>query len=448
MGCLVHWALIHNPSADWIEARNAEGKMQRRLRLRRDRLLGPNMTTFYDEPVHIVRGEGVWLWDADGRRYLDCYNNVAHVGHCHPKVVDAIAKQAGTLNTHTRYLHEGILDYAERLTGKLSKHLDSVVMVCTGSEANDIALRMGQVITGKTGIIATDSTYHGNTSLVSQLSAKQSPVGGYAPNVVRVPAPDSLRPLGGSIDSQAKVFADHVRNAIEWLDDQGYGLSSLILCPYFANEGFPSLPEGFLDLTVEAVRKAGGILIADEVQPGFGRLGSHFWGHQRIGVEPDVVTLGKPMGNGHPVAAVVACSEIIATFRKAYRYFNTFGGNPVSCAAAMAVLQVLEEDRLVESANEVGTYALERLRELGHPLIRDVRGAGLFFGVEFADDTLQPYPEFTRYVVEGMKDRGILLNRLGREYNCLKIRPPMPFSREHADMLVDALADTLVKAPE
>ncbi len=421
--------------------------MHHRLRQRRDRLLGPNMTTFYKDPVHIVRGEGVWLWDADGRRFLDCYNNVPHVGHCHPRVVEAITRQARTLNTHTRYLHEDILDYAERLTGTFSKNLDSVVMVCTGSEANDIALRMGQAITGKTGIIATDGTYHGNTALVSQLSAKKPPVGGHAPYVVRVPSPDSLRPLGGSAESQAQTFAGHVTAAIDWLESQGHGFSSLILCPYFANEGFPSLQRGFLEPTAEAVRRAGGLLIADEVQPGFGRLGSHFWGHERIGASPDIVTVGKPMGNGHPVAAVIARREITAAFRNAYGYFNTFGGNPVSCAAAMAVLQVLEEEQLVENARDVGSYALERLRELKHPFIGEVRGAGLFFGIEFADEGLRPQPEFTNGVVEAMKDRGILLNRLGRDYSCLKIRPPMPFRREHADMLVEALADVLEKAP-
>jgi len=421
--------------------------MNDRLRQRRERLLGPNMTAFYDEPVHIVRGEGVWLWDAEGRRFLDCYNNVPHVGHCHPKVVDAITAQARTLNTHTRYLHEGILDYAERLTDTFSGGLDSVVMVCTGSEANDIALRMGQAITGKTGIIATDSTYHGNTALVSQLSAKKPPIGGYVPHVVRVPSPDSLRPPGGSRDGQAKVFARHVEDAIDRLEDRGHGLSSMIFCPYFANEGFPDLPRGFLDPAAEAVRKAGGILVADEVQPGFGRLGSHFWGHGRIGVRPDVVTVGKPMGNGHPVAAVIARREIIAAFRKAYGYFNTFGGNPVSCAAAMAVLQVLEEERLVESAFDVGAYLIGRLRELKHPSIGEVRGTGLFLGVEFADERRRPLPTFTNHVVEAMKARGILLNSLGKEYSCLKIRPPMPFGREHADMLVDALADALGEAP-
>jgi len=415
---------------------------------RRARLLGPNMATFYDDPVHIIRGDGVWLWDAEGRKYLDCYNNVPHVGHCHPKVVEAITKQASTLNTHTRYLHDGILDYAERLTSRFSGGLDTMIMVCTGSEANDIALRMGQAVTGKTGIIATDNTYHGNTALVSQLSTKKPPIGGYAPNIRRVPSPDSLRPLGGSGEGQAQVFAAHVADAIAELEEAGHGFSSLILCPFFANEGFPDLPHGFLHPVADVVRKAGGILIADEVQPGFGRLGSHFWGHERIGVQPDVVTVGKPMGNGHPVAAVIARPEITGAFREAFGYFNTFGGNPVSCAAAMAVMDVLEDEGLVSNAAETGAYALERLRGLSHPLIGEVRGAGLFFGVEFVGDGLAPMPDFTARVVEAMKARGILLNRLGRHYNCLKIRPPMPFSRENTDLLVDTLAEVLAGLPE
>ena len=410
---------------------------------RRARLLGPNMPTFYAEPVHIVRGDGVWLWDSDGKRYLDCYNNVPHVGHCHPRVVEAMAAQAGTLNTHTRYLHEGILDYAERLVGQFSHGLDTVIMVCTGSEANDIALRMGQAMTGKTGVISTDNTYHGNTTAVSQLSSKKPPIGGYARNVRRVPSPDGLRPLGGTVEGQGQVFADHVAQAIAELEEEGVGFASLILCPFFANEGFPNLPHGFLDPVADVVRRAGGIIIADEVQPGFGRIGSHWWGHERIGLVPDVVTLGKPMGNGHPVAAVVARPEITAAFREAFGYFNTFGGNPVSCAVAMAVLDVIEDEGLVENAREVGGYALDRLRALQHPLIADVRGAGLFFGVEFAGDGLEPAPEFTSAVIEEMRRRGVLLNKLGRWGNTLKIRPPMPFSRENADLLVDMLTQAL-----
>ncbi|MDJ0627356.1 MAG: aspartate aminotransferase family protein [Rhodobacter sp.] len=421
--------------------------MTESLLQRRARVLGPNVPTFYIDPVHIVRGDGVWLWDANGRRYLDCYNNVPHVGHCHPRVVEAICNQAATLNTHTRYLHEGIVAYAERLTAKFSGGLDTVIMVCTGSEANDIALRMGQAVTGKTGVIATDNTYHGNTAAVSQLSTKKPPIGGYAPNIRRVPSPDSLRPLGGSADGQARVFAAHVLDAIEDLEASGHGFASLILCPFLANEGFPDLAPGFLDPTAEVVRRAGGILIADEVQPGFGRLGSHWWGHERIGIAPDVVTLGKPMGNGHPVAAVVARPEVTAAFREAFGYFNTFGGNPVSCAAASAVLDVLEDEDLVSNAAQSGEYALERLRALEHPMIGDVRGAGLFLGVEFVGDGMSPAPEFTARVVEAMKARGILLNRLGRHYNCLKIRPPMPFSRANADILADTLTEVLAEMP-
>ena len=421
--------------------------MSETLAQRRTRLLGPNMSTFYNDPVHIVRGEGVWLYDADGRKYLDCYNNVPHVGHCHPKVVEAIAQQASRLNTHTRYLHDGILDYAERLTGTFSGGLDTVVMVCTGSEANDIALRMGQAVTGKTGVIATDNTYHGNTAAVSQLSTKKPPIGGYASNVRRVPAPDSLTPLGGTKEGQAQVFADHVADAIADLNASGHGFASLILCPFFANEGFPDLERGFLDPVAKVVRDAGGILIADEVQPGFGRVGSHFWGHEKIGVQPDVVTIGKPMANGHPAAAVIAKSDVTSAFRSAFGYFNTFGGNPVSCAAAMAMMDVLEEENLVSNAAETGTYALKRMNKISHPLIAQVRGAGLFFGMEFVDKDGVPAGEYTVKVVEAMKTKGILLNRLGRDYNCLKIRPPMPFSKENADLLIDTLAEVLQELP-
>lgn len=419
---------------------------------RRERLLGPAMATFYRNPVHLVRGEGVWVWDADGRKYLDCYNNVPHVGHCHPRVVEAICRQAATLNTHTRYLHEGILDYVERLTGTLDGGLASAILTCTGSEANDIALRMAQAATGRTGVIATDHTYHGNTAAVSQLSTRMPPIGGHGEHVRHVPAPDSLRPLGGkSGKPHAVAFAQAVEAAIASLEESGHGLSALIVCPYFANEGFPTLDRGFLDRAAAAVRKAGGIVIADEVQPGFGRLGTHMWGHQRSGLRPDVVTLGKPMGNGHPVGGVVTSAEILATFRKAFRYFNTFGGNPVSCAAALAVLEVLEEEELQENARQVGDHARGRLSELAarHEAIADIRGSGLFFGAEMVLDrtAMTPAPDFTARIVEGMRDRGVLLNKLGIHQNTLKIRPPMPFGRAEADLLIDVLDDVLHATP-
>ncbi|NSX54852.1 aspartate aminotransferase family protein [Parasulfitobacter algicola] len=410
---------------------------------RRQQLMGPNVPTFYEDPVHIVRGQGVWLWDTEGRRYLDCYNNVPHVGHCHPKVVKAIAQQAAMLNTHTRYLHDGILDYIERLTVKFQHGLNQAIMVCTGSEANDIALRMAQAMTGKTGIIATDNTYHGNTTAVAQLSTRRPPIGGYPSHVRLVPAPDTVRPLGGSVQAQPQVFADNIAAAIAELEQAGHGFSGFMLCPTFANEGFPALLPGFLNPAVKVIRDAGGLILCDEVQPGFGRIGAAWWGHEWLGFSPDVVTVGKPMANGHPVAAVISRPDIMGAFRDAFGYFNTFGGNPVSCAAAMATLQVIEDEGLVENACDVGAYALDRLQAIQHPLKAEARGLGLFFGIEFVVDDGTPATDFTARVVEAMRHRGILLNRIGRHMNTLKMRPPMPFSRDNADMAINALEDVL-----
>ena len=411
------------------------------LMQRRARLMGPNVPTFYRNPVHLVRGEGVWLWDAAGKRYLDCYNNVPHVGHCHPRVVEAICRQAGILNTHTRYLHDLVLDYIERLTATLGHGISQAIMTCTGSEANDIALRMAQAATGK-----TDNTYHGNTTATSVLSTRRPPIGGYPDHVRLVPAPDSLRPVGGSLDGQAQAFAAHVARAIAELEASGHGFSGMMLCPVFANEGIPTVQPGFLDPTVAVIRRAGGLVIADEVQPGFGRVGSHFWGHDWLGVAPDVVTVGKPMGNGHPVAAVLATPAVMGAFRDAFGYFNTFGGNPVSAAACMAVLDVMEDEGLQQNAARVSAHAMERLRALRHPLLAEVRGTGLIFGAEFVlDDAMTPATDIVTDIVERMVERGFILNRIGRAGNTLKIRPPMPFSIENADMLMDALEDVLAE---
>lgn len=407
---------------------------------RRERLMGPNVPTFYRNPVHLVRGEGVWLWDDQGRRYLDCYNNVAHVGHCHPAVVEAISVQASTLNTHTRYYHDLVLDYIDRLTATLGHDLSQAIMVCTGSEANDLALRMAQAVTGKTGIIATDNTYHGNTAAVSQLSTRRPPIGGRAPNVRLVPAPDTTAPLGGSLAAQSQAFAAGVEKAIHELEQSGYGFSGLMLCPVFANEGLLSPVKGFLDPTVEVVRRAGGLILCDEVQPGFGRVGSDFWGHDALGFAPDVVTIGKPMANGHPVGACIARPDVMAAFRNAFGYFNTFGGNPVSAAACLAVLDVIERENLQRKGAETSAFLLNLLKKLDHPRITNARSAGMFFGLEFGGDGAA---DFTADLVEKMVERGFLMNRIGRGANVLKVRPPMVFGTEHATMLADALADAL-----
>jgi 4-aminobutyrate aminotransferase-like enzyme len=414
----------------------------------RARLMGSNVSTFYDDPIHFVKGEGVWLWDADGRKYLDCYNNVPHVGHCNPRVVDAICRQVSTLNTHTRYLHDGILDYIEKLTGTMDVSLDTAILTCTGSEANDIALRMAEAVTGKRGIIATDATYHGNTSLVSQLSKSNIPTVGFGLGQYFrfVDTPDSYR----HPDPDGTIFAAQVADQIEGLIEDRTGFAALVVCPYFLNEGFPDNPDGWLKPVADIVRKAGGLLICDEVQSGFGRTGSHLWAHEKMGVVPDIMVLGKPMANGHPVGGVVANRDIVAAFRSGYRYFNTFGGNPVSCAAAMAVLEEIEEQGLQANAKTVGNHARTRLNALAtkHDIIGDVRGAGLIFGAELVTDriTKAPASDFTDRIINAMRQRGIIHSKLGRHKNALKIRPPMPFSIENADLLFDTLDDVLAEA--
>ncbi|MDJ0614530.1 MAG: aminotransferase class III-fold pyridoxal phosphate-dependent enzyme, partial [Rhizobiaceae bacterium] len=413
----------------------------------REKLLGPNVPTFYQEPVHFVKGEGVWLWDQDGRKYLDCYYNVPHVGHCNPRVTEAICRQARTLNTHTRYLHDGILDYVEKLTGTMAPSLNAAILTCTGSEANDVALRIAEAVTGNRGIIGTDATYHGNTSLVSQSSQSNTPSAGFGLGQYFrfVEAPDSYR----KPDLDGNLFASAVSEQIAELQKDRTGFAALLVCPYFLNEGFPDNPDGWLKPAAKVVKDAGGLLICDEVQSGFGRTGSHFWAHEKMGVVPDIVTLGKPMANGHPVGAVVANRDAIAEFRQGYRYFNTFGGNPVSCAAAMAVLVELEKARLQSNAASVGAYARKRLETLKekHAAIGDVRGSGLIFGAEMVLDQQAKLPasEFTDKVINEMRNRGIILSKLGRHKNTLKIRPPMPFSKENADLLFDTLDDVLEK---
>ncbi|WP_347831873.1 aspartate aminotransferase family protein [uncultured Planktomarina sp.] len=412
--------------------------MKNNLMARREAVLGPNVPTFFENPLHLVKGEGVWVWDADGRKYLDCYNNVPHVGHCHPNVVAAIAAQAAILNTHTRYLHDGIIDYAERLTAKFQPQLNQVIMVCSGSEANDIALRMAQAMTGKTGIISTDNTYHGNTMAVSQLSSRKPPIGGYAANIRHVTAPDTLRPVGGNTAGQAEAFAREIQIAIDDLEASGHGFSGFLFCPTFANEGLPNLPQDFMQPAAKVIHAAGGILIADEVQPGFGRSGDTWWGHNWLGLSPDVVTLGKPMANGHPVAAVVARAEVMAAFRNAFGYFNTFGGNPVSCAAATATLDVIENENLVANAKTIGVEFLQNLQGLDHTSIASTRGRGLFIALELETDGVAD-EALAAHVVEYARNNGMLMGRTGRNRNVLKLRPPMPFSAENATLATEIL---------
>jgi 4-aminobutyrate aminotransferase-like enzyme len=415
---------------------------------RRYRVLGRNCPLFYDKPLHLVRGEGVWVYDADGKRYLDAYNNVPHVGHCHPRVVAALSRQAAILNTHTRYLDENVVAYAERLTALFDRQLSMAAFCCTGSEANELALRIARDCSGGEGIISTAWAYHGNTAAVMQVSSLFTPQERRGPYVRTVPVMDPYRDRAGRSDEAlATAYADEVKRAIDEFAAAGIRFAGLLFCTAFSSEGLPTVPAGFMAKALSHVHTAGGFFIADEVQAGFGRLGSHLWGHQKLGVVPDIVTLGKPMGNGHPIAGVIARPELITAFTERNMYFNTFGGNPVSAAVGNAVLDVLEDEHLLENATAVGNYTTARLAELAkrHALIGDVRGAGLFFAVELVSDsrTQLPAPAETKRMVNRMRERGVLISRIGVHDNILKIRPPMPFSKQHADLLVDTLDEAL-----
>lgn len=410
---------------------------------RRQKLLGPAYRLFYEQPLHIVKGEGVWLYDPDGNRYLDVYNNVASVGHCHPHVVKALTDQAAVLNTHTRYLHETIVDYAAKLLAKFPAALEHVMFTCTGSEANDLAIRIARSYTKGTGVIVTKLAYHGLTLTISEMSPS---LGDYVPrgdHVRLVPAPDTYR-IAGDVGA---AFAAGVRQALAEMQAKGIKPCALLVDGIFSSDGvFPGEP-GFLKEAVAAIREAGGIYIADEVQPGFARVGPAWWGFARHGLVPDMVTIGKPMGNGHPIAAAIMQPHIVAEFGAKSRYFNTFGGNPVSCAVGRAVLEVIENEGLADNAGKVGAYMLEGLQRLAgkYPTIGDIRGTGLFLGLEFVKDrqSKEPFAAAASHVVNDLRRRKILISATGPGANVLKIRPPLVFSREHADIFLDATEKAL-----
>jgi 4-aminobutyrate aminotransferase-like enzyme len=389
---------------------------------RRMRVLGPAYRLFYEEPVQFVRGSGTKLYTADGTEYLDAYNNVPSVGHAHPRVAAAIAEQAARLTTHTRYLDRNLVEYAEDLVGEFPTELTNVMFTCTGSEANDLALRIAKAATGGTGVIVTENAYHGVSTEIAAISPSLGGIGSLAPWVRVVPAP-------GDGD-----FAADVRAALAQFDAVGIRPAALIVDTVFASDGVRTEVPGFAD-AVAAVRAAGGIFIADEVQPGFGRLGTGMWGFARHDLVPDLVTLGKPMGNGHPVAAVVARPELLEAFGRHARYFNTFGGSSVSIAAAQATLDVVREEKLIDSARVVGSYLLERLPSIAG--VEEVRGVGLFIGVRVANEVV------ALGAVNALKRRHILLGESGRNNDVLKVRPPLVFSRADADRLLEGLEQVL-----
>jgi len=413
---------------------------------RRNKLLGASYKLFYERPVHVVRGDGVWLYDPDGNAYLDVYNNVASVGHCHPRVVAAIASQAACLNTHTRYLHEAVLQYSEALLATYPEAISQVMYTCTGSEAVDLALHIARYHTGATGVIATANAYHGLTAAVAEISpslGRNVPIGAH---VWLVDAPDAYR------EGEARVgerFAECVQAAIAAMQRRGIRLAAFIADSIFSTDGILTEPTGMLKCAIECVHAAGGLYIADEVQPGFARTGSHWWGFQRHGVVPDLVVMGKPMGNGMPIAGVAARPEVLARFGADIRYFNTFGANTVSIAAAQAVLDVIQDEALMANCTRVGDYLLAGMRRMQdqYGAIGAVRGAGLFLAMEFVTDqqTKTPDGSLALKVVNRLREKRVLISATGVHGHVLKIRPPLPFTTAHADIFLQALGRTLAE---
>lgn len=411
-------------------------------------LFGAASVLFYDRPLEIVRGEGCRIYDADGTVYLDAYNNVPSVGHCHPHVVAAASRQLRELNIHNRYLHPLTAQYARRLLATLPPTLANITFTCTGSESNDLALRLATTFTGARGIIVTESAYHGNTALVTEASPTLVRSGMTAPFVRVVPPPDSFR-LGAAHVSGS--FAAHVAAAISDLEKSGEGFAALLVDSIFSSDGVFPDPSGFLRSAVQTVHLAGGLFIADEVQSGFGRTGASLWGFERHGVLPDVVTMGKPMGNGYPIGAVAMRPELLDAFCAKYGYFNTFGGSPVAAAVGDAVLDVIEREDLIGNAARVGGALKRSLLELAarHPAIADVRGAGFYIGVELVQPgaaepgAAEPAPALARAVINGLRDRGVLIGAAGRFGSVLKIRPPLCFSSADAAQLLGALDEVL-----
>ncbi|QQS11652.1 MAG: aminotransferase class III-fold pyridoxal phosphate-dependent enzyme [Rhodospirillales bacterium] len=419
------------------------------LSARRDRALGAGAPLFYDQPLHIVRGEGVHLYDADGRRYVDMYNNVPCVGHANPHVVEAMAHQQATLNVHSRYLHEGIVAFAERLAALHGPRIESVVFTCSGTEANEVALRMARMATGKAGIVCTNATYHGNSEAVgalTRLDAERNAGG----DVRAIPFPELYRPLVPGADGAALADAhlERLRRAIQAFEDDGTGFAGLIVCSIFANEGLPDVPAGFMARAAEMVRAAGGLVIVDEVQAGYCRTG-RWWGYEGAGFAPDIVVTGKPMGNGLPLAAAAAGKALVDGFRAKTRYFNTFASSPLQAAVGMAVLDVIEREGLRGSVAAVGAALKAALveRKARCAAIGDVRGQGLFIGVEMISDGDGKTPDRDRAVavVNRLKDKGFLTSNAGAFGNVVKIRPPLVFTQENAAEFLVAFDATIAE---
>ena len=414
---------------------------------RRENAIGKGAPLFYEEPLHIVRGEGAYLFDADGKRYIDMYNNVPCVGHANPNVATAMYTQLQKLNVHSRYLHEDILEYAEKIADLHASSIESVVFSCSGTEANEVAMTMARIATGGSAFICTNAAYHGNSDQVGKLT--------YVPlennkrkNIYSIPYPQTFRPIVPGLSEQelSLKYLQVLEDTITQIQADGIGFAGILFCPIFANEGLPEIPAGFMQAATQMVRDAGGLVIIDEVQSGFCRTG-RWWGYEKVGVEPDIVTMGKPMGNGLPLSATASRKEIVEQYRSRTRYFNTFASSPLQAATGMAVLKEIKDRNILNQVGQIGEYLRNGLEGYLHRIdyIGDIRSQGLFVGIDWVisknDNT--PNREGAVRVVNVMKAKGFLMSNAGEHGNVIKIRPPLVFQKEHADAFLEAFDSTM-----
>ena len=397
---------------------------------------------FYEEPVHLVKGKGIWLYDDSGNKYMDCYNNVPCVGHCHPRVVEALSKQAGQLNTHSRYLSKVVVDYSERLMSLHADPLSVLQMGCSGTEAIEIAIKMARLATGGKGIICSNATYHGNSHETIRMT-----IGPFEPDFKRVPFPEKFRPIKADLSDEelCDLYLKEIKTAISEFSENNIPLAGMLFCSIFANEGLPNIPSGFMKKAATLVRDAGGVVILDEVQAGFCRSGS-WWGYEVNECVPDIVAMGKPMGSGYPLSGVGTSPEIAKIFHEKSYYFNTTASTPLQAAVGNAVLDVIEEEDLLGNVNSVGDYLKGKVQDFAdkYDMVGDVRGLGLFVAIECVEGqgNEKPNNKLAVEFVEKMKQKGFLISNAGQFRNVLKIRPPLVFEKDHADSLCEVLEET------
>jgi 4-aminobutyrate aminotransferase-like enzyme len=394
---------------------------------------------FYKEPINLESGEGVWLYDKSGKKYLDVYNNVPVAGHCHPRIIASLTDQASKLNVHSRYVSDVVVDYSEKLISLHSDNLSKLQMACSGTEAVEIAIKMARIHTGGEGIICSNATYHGNSHETFRMT-----IGPFEPEFRRVTYPEFYRPIEEGLSEQdlCELYVKEVEKQIKGFKQDGIKFAGLIFCSIFANEGLPDFPKDYLTKVSKLVRDSGGVVILDEVQAGFGRTGT-WWGYELSNVSPDIVVMGKPMGSGLPVSGVVATEEITNSFHKKAFYFNTTAATPLQAAVGRTVIDIIQDEGLIENAAKVGNYLKNELKNIkdNFDFLGDVRGPGLFIGLDIVDNKEDKNPDKDKAIklVEKLKTRGVLISNAGQYRNVLKLRPPLIFDSSHADLLLERL---------